>query len=76
MSEYSQQMYRIQPKENVKFVEFYKNPVNVEDQEYWFRDFINSDKYKIHEVIVFKGKESWDITYHVWYESKMNRERT
>lgn len=66
-------MYRVQCKEGIKFVKFdNKNGVNVNDEDYWFKTFVNSGKFIIHEVICFnKIHKGWhEEIFHVWYEDK------
>lgn len=62
--------YRIQPKENWRFVAFLKNQVEVDGVMYWFSEFVNSGKFKIHDVIIMNvgGDSAVGTVFHVWYE--------
>ena len=63
-----QQMYRIQPEKGWRFVEFSSDSVEVNGTEYFFRSFINSGEFIIHDVVAMK--QTYGMLYHVWYENK------
>lgn len=68
MNDQNYQMYRIQPGDKWRFVEFANEPVTISDNEYSFNSFVNSGDFIIHEVVAIKQKYS--VLYHVWYEEK------
>lgn len=64
-------VYRIQPVEGSRFVEFIEAQAEINGEKHRFSDFINSGQYKIHEVVVIGGnQELWQPIYHVWYGEK------
>ena len=65
--------FRTQPKENWKFVVFNDgSSEQIDGEDYWYKSFINSDKFIIHDVttILTGDRRYMSTTYHIWYGVK------
>lgn len=66
------QMYRINPKNGWKIIKFDgKNGKMIDGENYSATEFINSEKFTIHEVICFAKVEIGSVRefIHIWYEN-------